>query len=894
MSLSVGAQLGHYTVTTKIGEGGMGEVWQATDTKLNRQVALKILPEAFASNPDRLKRFHREARVLASLNHPGIAAIYGFEESDGVTALVLELVKGPTLADRIRRGPIPIDEALRIARQIAEALEAAHAAGVIHRDLKPANIKVREDGAVKVLDFGLAKALDTSSPDSSELPTRTAVATRSGTVMGTAAYMSPEQATGRPVDERADVWAFGVVLYEALSGRRAFSGEGVSGTLASVLRDEPDWSALPSEVAANTSQALKVCLQKDPKRRVRDVGAVRLAIEGAFETTVSASHSGAPRPPVRERASLLVVGGIVLGTLLTGLVAWSFWPSLPPALATRFVVSASPDPMPIPLSTVTELAISPSGRAVVYRATGDGEVGLFLRHLDRLESELLVSMPNAFNVFFSPDGAWVGFFTGSDSENTLKRISTTGGPVVTISPIAARPRGASWGPDGMIVYSFAGTRVGLFRISAAGGEPEALTSPEASERHFWPEVLPSGNAVVFAVLGPTGDAGQIAVIDLETGEQRVLVQPGTHPRYLSTGHLVYSFGNDLWAVRFDAERLEVLGDPFLVLEGVPTSITGGANVDVSDNGTLVYQLGEPDRSERTLVWVDRNGQEEAIGMAPRAFGSLRLSPDGGRVAVDMLEQSDSDVFLYDLATGVEDQLTFDPARDLFPVWRPDGSQILFSSRRNDGVDNLHVKEADGTGTARPLTRSVVTLVPESFADNETLLLGDGNDVLSLRLGPDAQPQTLLETPETESQFSVSPNGRWLVYRSHSNSAGEPRIYVRSFPDMGSSDPRLVSDGPGTDPLWGPGGRELFYLTRDSAMVVPVETGDVFRRRTPQELFSMAYYHETAGFSWDVSPDGQRFLMIAKDPEPTASHILAVENWGEEVKSLEPDRPTLPY
>ena len=526
MPLSPGTRLGHYDVTSLLGEGGMGQVWQATDTQLGRQVALKILPDAFAADPDRLARFTREAQILASLNHPNIAAIFGIEEAEGTRALVLELVEGPTLADRISQGPIPLDEALPIAKQIAEALEAAHEAGVIHRDLKPANIKVREDGTVKVLDFGLAKALDPNPEgDPSQSPTLTAAATQMGVIIGTAAYMSPEQASGGTADKRSDIWSFGVLLFEMLTGQQLFTGKTVSHVLAKVLERDLDFTVLPTSTPAPVRRLLRRCLEREQKRRLRDVGEALSDLEEAATRPEATLPTPAPisstsRPPLGWLAAAAVAAALV-----TGVAVWTLRPA-PLGTPMRFVVSAPPSPVPSPLTTATALAISPDGSVIVYRARVDGEEGLYVRHVDRLEGEMLTSMVPAGSVFFSPDGAWVGFSTRVDQ--TLKKIPVTGGPALTLCPMPSAPRGASWGPDDTIIFARFGT--GLFRVSAAGGEPEMLTTPESPDRHYWPEVLPSGRAVLFTVdRGPAAldETKQIAVLDLETGEQQVLIQGGT-------------------------------------------------------------------------------------------------------------------------------------------------------------------------------------------------------------------------------------------------------------------------------------------------------------------------------------------------------------------------------
>ena len=565
MALTVGSRLGHYDVTALIGEGGMGQVYRATDTQLGRDVALKILPDTFAADPDRLARFQREAQVLASLNHPGIAAIYGIEKSDDTQALVLELVEGPTLADRIAKGPIPLDEVLPIAKQIAEALEAAHEAGVIHRDLKPANMKVRDDGTVKVLDFGLAKALDTRPEgDPSQSPTLTAAATQMGVILGTAAYMSPEQARGKPVDKRADVWAFGVVLYEMLTGQHAFQGEDVSLTLASVMKSDLNVTRIPNDVPATVRTVLRRCLEKDPTQRIRDIGDVRLAMEGAFETTVTALSETATAPQLRvwQRPVPAALSVLVLAAL-TGVAVWGLKPQAPPSPRplVRFAITPPAPELGIAPSTL-DLTISPDGTHIVNRAGTNG--GLVVRALDQLEATRQPELGEVFSPFMSPDGASVGFVSLTGG-GLLQRVSVFGGPAVTIcslplGPLGIMGFGASWGADDTIIF---GTRPpgGLWRVSAGGGEPEELTTPNAElgeVNHQWPEILPGGRAVLFTIIpaGPVENA-QIAVLDLETGAQTVLVPGGSNPHYAPTGHIVYGVGSTLRAVGFDLDRLAV-------------------------------------------------------------------------------------------------------------------------------------------------------------------------------------------------------------------------------------------------------------------------------------------------------------------------------------------------
>ena len=583
MPLTVGTRLGHYDVTALLGEGGMGQVWQATDTQLNRQVALKILPDAFAADPDRLARFTREAQILASLNHPNIAAIYGIEEAEGTRALVLELVEGPTLADRISKGPIPLDEALPIAKQIAEALEAAHDAGVIHRDLKPANIKVREDGTVKVLDFGLAKAFDPSpDADPSQSPTLTAAATQMGVILGTAAYMSPEQARGSTVDRRADIWSFAVVLYEMLTGRNPFPGDDISQTLARVIDRDPDWDVLPKTLSPALDTYLRRCLQKDPRQRVRDIGDVRLAMEGAFETTVSPSPVVVLQP-AGWRQVLPWVAGLVVA-VVSSLAVWTLMRP-PVALPTRLTV------VPPPGVVVTgSVQLSPDGRTVAFGGrSGDGSQ-VYLRPLDQLEAVPLRGAEGTLPLGFSRDGQWLVVVDSNAGGRalpgaTVKRVPLAGGPTTTLlqSPRAGR-LGTDWGPDDNIVLGTSGG--GLRLVRASGGEATPLTTlAEGEIGHYEPSWLPSGRAVLFNTWGGAEGTTQVAVYDLETDKQTNLL-PGTTPKFAATGHLTFWRDGSLWAVPFDPDRLAVLGEPVIVVEGVASF--GGADVAgyaLGDNGT---------------------------------------------------------------------------------------------------------------------------------------------------------------------------------------------------------------------------------------------------------------------------------------------------------------------
>ncbi len=883
MALDVGSRLAHYDVTALIGEGGMGQVYQATDTNLDRQVAIKVLPDAFSSDPDRLARFEREAKVLASLNHPNIGAIYALEQSGGTRALVLELVEGPTLADRIAQGPIPIDEAFPIAKQIAEALEAAHEAGVIHRDLKPANIKVREDGTVKVLDFGLAKALDPSpTGDPSQSPTLTAAATQMGVIMGTAAYMSPEQARGKPVDKRADIWAFGCVLYEMLTGQRAFQGEDVSLTLASVMKSDLNVKTLPQDVPATVRTVLRRCLEKDPLQRIRDMGDVRLAMKGAFETTITAPSEPAavPQLPIWQRPVPVALAGLALATIAS-LSVWTLRPQ-PSFPLLRMAVSVPPSAPVAPNGPFTEVAISADGTTVVYR--GDGT--LQVRAVDQLAATPLRGATGAQNPFLSPYGAWVGFVTGT----TLQKVSIQGGPAVTICELPAGLRGASWGDVDSIVFGVSGS-AGLFRVAAAGGEPEVLTEPGQGGNHRWPDVLPGGRGVLFTVRTSLGTAdNQIAVLDLDTGQHEVIIPNGTHPRYSPTGHIVYGLDGTLRAVAFDLDALRVTSDPVPVVEGVLTRPNEAANFSLSKTGSLVYVSGAPGGgTRRSLVWVNRDGREELLPLPPRYYVGPRLSPDGTQLAVSVLGNGPPALGVYDVVSAAGLRLTHEAAA-FGSVWMPNGQRVVFGWDVA-GTRDLYWVRADGSGEIEPLSTSEFRDDPTSVTPDGASALfarttANGREIWEVALEGGHAPTPLLQGEFRRGSAAVSPNGRWLAYAS--DQSGPVEIYLQPYPGPGPTVP--VSIGGGDNVTWSHDGSELFYRADDRMMAVEVRPDGTVS--TPTELFSGDYV-SVSGINlaqYDVGPDG-RFLMLKADstqPEgDSLNQVVLVQGWHEELKRLVP-------
>src|SRR5262245_7738925 len=903
----------------------MGKVWRAHHVALNRDDALKVLPEAFASDPDRLARFRREAQVLASLNHPNIAHVYGFEHADGVQALVMELVEGPTLADRIAQGPIPVDEALPIARQIAEALEAAHEQGIIHRALKPANVKVRVDGAVKVLDFGLAKALDSAPAlDASQSPTISSPVLLSGVgvLLGTAAYMSPEQAKGRPADKRSDIWAFGCVLYEMLSGKRPFEGEEVTETLASVLAREPDWTALES-APRQLRSLLQRCLQKDRRKRVGDIAAALFVLDESQSREVIAPRTGVA---VVRRAAPYILATLVGITAAT--VAWMLKP-LPPPLsrpAARFVVETAADGQ-FGATGRHLVAISPQGTHLVYST----EQRLYLRPLSQLDaSPIRGTEPQPGRVigntangvaagrepFFSPDGQWIGFW----QDGELKKVSLAGGPPVTICSTQI-PWGASWAADNTILYGRG--PAGIWRVTASGGEPENLVKVKPGQVALSPQMLPGGRAVIFTLAeGENWNDAQIVVHLLNSGTLKALVKGGSDARYVASGHLVYARQDSLLAVPFDAETLTVTGGPVPLLEGVARAnqtANGIAHFSVSTDGTLVYVPGSAvaaTNSQRTLVWVDRQGREEPIKVPPRAYDYPRLSPDGAHVALEIREaDTSSNIWILDLGRLTLTPLTFLPTGGRAPMWTADGRHILFNAGGLAAGGNLFWRAADGSGdTERLLDSTTGDFATATTPDGAGVIISKNSatsaDVTMLRLDPrhigaassldgesprgsTAQVRPLVHTQFSERNGVVSPDGRWLVYES--NASGRLEIYVRPFPQVDSGQ-WLISTNGGSRPLWSRDGRELFYLSEDGTLMsVPVEQASAWRAGIPRQVLQTAYFPAAAlGFNYrpyDISPDGTRFLMIKQlaeaKPRPGQRGIIVVTNWLDELKRLVP-------
>jgi eukaryotic-like serine/threonine-protein kinase len=916
MALVPGQRLGIYEVVSAIGKGGMGEVYRARDTKLQREVAIKVLPESLATDRDRLARFEREAQLLAALNHPHIAAIYGVDTVGETEFLVLELVDGDTLADRITRGgAFALSEALAIGRQIAEALQAAHDKGIIHRDLKPANIALTSDNHVKVLDFGLAKAMEgapaapSSAPGASLSPTLSLAMTEAGFILGTAAYMSPEQAKGRPADKRSDVWAFGCVLFEMLTGKRAFEGEDASDTLAGILRGDPDWKALPRATPVHVREILTGCLAKDRKQRLADIAVVSYLLSEPRHAK-GTSGRGVNRRAVFAFAAVALV---ILAAVIGGL-AWALRRD-PPAVV-RFTIVPPPDQLIASTNSDRQLALSADGSKIVYvNASGQ----LVVRYFGQENLQVLqVSGTAARSPFWSPDGKWIGYT--QNGSNELRKVSVTGGPSVLVTRLPAPPRGASWGPDDSIVFATADPSTGLMRVPAGGGEPEVLTKPDVAAKeqdHALPSYLPGGHAVLFAITAAGSvENSQVAVLDLTTRKYRSLIRGGTHPQYVNSGHLVYSVAGSLRAVGFDLDALAVTSDAVPVTEQVGMTSTGATQYAVSETGTLVYMPGGANGAgaARSLVWVDRKGLETPVAGAPlRSYTYPRLSHDNSRLAVST-DDLESDIVVFDFALRTPTKATFGPALDAMAAWYPGDERFLFVSAR-DGNPNLYAQRADGIGGVERLTYSKNNqFLPTMSPDGKLVVVleqrpGTGNDLVLLRLddstagsqagtpaaGSSTGQRGLKSEPFVDTQASeihpeISPDGRWLAYVS--GESGKNEVFVMTFPDRLGGKWQVSTDG-GSRPAWSPAGSELFYVTQTGAMMsVRLEPGPGFKWRNPVKLFDWPSI-ATPGpaRTYDLSRDGRRFLMIKEargiEREGSAATIRVVLNWVEELKAKLP-------
>jgi Tol biopolymer transport system component len=868
----IGSKLAHYEITTHLGSGGMGEVYQATDAKLGRSVAIKLLPEAFARDAERIGRFEREARLLAALNHPNIAAIHGLEESGGRHFLVMELVDGETIADRICRGPIRIDEALAIAKQMAEALEAAHEKGIVHRDLKPANVKMTSGGAVKVLDFGLAKMFqeEPAEANRSNSPTLSLAATNAGVILGTAAYMSPEQAKGQNADKRADIFAFGSVLYEMLTGRQVFPGDTVSEILARVIEREPDWNVLPAGLHPRILELLRRCLEKDPKKRRRDIGDVRMEIELALADP----DRGAPvaRPVTTGRGIWLgwTVAAVMTVAFAGAFVALYFRePAVAPAMRVDIVTPATSD--------LISFAISPDGKRLVFVAESDGQPRLWLRPLESVTAQPLPATEGASYPFWSRDSRSVGFFAGGK----LKRLDIGEGLPRTLADVPIG-RGGAWSPAGIIL--FASSPGGLVRIPASGGEALAVTKLQTPHQisHRFPHFLPDGRRFLFYVTGST-DASGIFLGSLESPESTRLTAADTPGFYLEPGWLLYIRQGTLVARRFDVARGEISGDPLTVADavGFDANVNAGA-FSVSATGSIAYRAGGASR--RRLEWFDRSGKPIGNLGAPDESNLLNpnFSPDGRRLAVDRTVEGNTDIWILD-ATRMT-RFTFDGSVDHIPIWSPDGTQVAFDSARKAGIHDLYVKPSSSAGNEEPLFESPLGKgILDWSSDARSILFAIQDpktnfDLWVLPLEGDRIPWVYLNTPFDERQAQFSPDGRWVAY--HSNESGRYEIYVRPFPKPGGQ--WQISAGGGISPRWRRDGRELYYIAPDNRlMAVSISTkGATLDPAAPVALFPTRLFAGPGAFAaqYAVAPDG-RFLINAAAENAAPLPITLLLNWN---------------
>ena len=898
MTIAPGTKRGAYEILAPLGAGGMGEVYRARDTRLRREVAIKALPASLSADPERLARLEREARILAALNHPNIAAIYGLEESGESCLLVLELVQGQTLAERLARGALPIEDALSVCEQIASGLEAAHDAGVIHRDLKPANVMIRADGSVKILDLGLARSIEEPVVgDPSLSPTITSGGTEAGVILGTAAYMSPEQARARSLDKRSDVFSFGCVLYECLTGRRAFPGETISDTLAAILRAEPDWSALPGETPASIRKLLRRSLEKDRKKRLRDIGDARIELEEA----TGAPREGEGTPAMVERPNrahplLWALGGALLGIVAVYSAGRLFGrpaPAVPPPV---HAVLPLPPNVQLNLSRRPAIAVSPDSRTIVFRAVEDGVPRLYRRELGGTDAAPIPGTEQGFSPFFSPDGEWLGFFTSTE----LKKVPLAGGSPVPISPVPPVTAGGAWDGDRTIVFTLT-VNSPLFRVPETGGKFQMISKLDPSRgehSHLWPQILPEGRGIlVTMVVGrdfQDFENSQIVVLDPKSGHRTVVLEGTSFARY-AAGQLVFVRGGSMFRAPFDLTRLALTGSPMPLPEKVAIhSGIGIASFALTDDGTLVYAEGPPAVSPRSVVLrLDRQGTEKELPLPAAAYEDPRLSPDGKTLVVGKCDGESCKLVLYDLDRNVLTPFTSEPGRFFNPVWSPDGRRLAYSGFAV-GAPTLYVKNVDGSGPPRRLTDAPTELAqaaefPNSWSpDGRTIAYVVVRQLITGRPERDVwlvsaddkrpAPRRWMETTYAESAAAFSPDGQWMAYVS--DESGRNEVYVRPFSGTGG---RIkVSNEGGMEPVWTRGGRELLYRNGNQFLLVDIRTDPNLAAGGSRVLFSGDFTpggREDAPFGYAVSADGNVIYATRVVPVPEPERRLAVvTNW----------------
>jgi serine/threonine-protein kinase len=883
MSLPPNTRLGVFEILSPLGAGGMGEVYLARDTELKREVAIKVLPDSLARDADRVARFEQEARLLASLNHPNIGAIFGLERSDDLLYLVLELVRGETLAERLEHGPVSLREALTIFQQIAQALEAAHDKGIVHRDLKPQNVKITPQGVVKVLDFGLAKVFVEKAPLGSAAKTRTGPfrMTREGHILGTPGYMSPEQARAQAVDKRTDIWSYGCCLFESLSGRHPFEGKTTSDVLAAVLSQDPDFGALPVAAPRNIRKLLRRCLEKDARQRLHDIADARIEIEEALSAPIVEE----PEPRARLSPAWMAAGLAIALVAGFGLGQLTDVDEADDRLVRRFAIDLSPTE-PIALGAGPAVAISPDGSRIVYVAHRGDTTELRMRAMERLEPTELPDTEGASGPFFSPTGDVIGFFSGGK----LRRIALGELRVQTLVE-SPSPRGASFRGQDEIVLS-PRTVGGLASVMAHSPTATPLTelAPDGDVRsHRWPAVLPNATHALFTSW--TGSRFDVEVVFLETGGRKHLVENGSYPKYAPTGHLVFARDDDMMAVPFDLRKLQVSGEPVVIVENIHRDpLTGAAFFDFSREGTLAYV---PRADESTievsgrLLRVNREGASTVLLPSPRSYQVPRVSPSGRRIIFTLTDEEETDVWTAELDRGTMSRFTFE-GNNGAAIWTPDGVRATFSSDR-EGALNLYWKRIDGSAPVERLTSSANAQFPSSWSpDGERLAYTelDPNSGLDIWVfsTKNGYAKPFLETGFNESAAVFSPDGRFLAYVS--DETGEDEVYVRAYPGPGGK--WTISNGGGREPVWSSDGTEIYYRGQEWVTAVPIETEPAFQPGKSRHLFEAPFDEAGAPYAnYDVAPDGRGFVMVRSDEELSATRLIIVFNWFEELQNRIP-------